>query len=438
MLRIIQSTPSEGLRILLRMRVVLVVVLAVVALAAHLRFGLVLPKAALAVVFTLFTLWTVASWWRLRKPWLASHLEMFLNLLIDTGLFTVLLYFTGGATNPFVSFYLVSIVIAAAALPLVHVWSMVAVSVTCYSLLMRYYEPLVPSSAAANFFNLHVFGMWVNFLLSATLCAVFVAGIAAMARRHKEALAAAREDALRDERIVALGTLAAGMAHEMNTPLATMSLLAAELADTEPGGDAYRDRIEVLKRQIEVCRSRLAALVESASPEGDAGPRRVRLGRFLDELFASWRIVRPEVELVVERRDSFADREVGEHRVLAQAIANLLNNAADASHRNDSRSVYVALSSTPEALVIDIDDEGPGITAGQLQQAGRAVYSSRRGGLGVGLLLSNASIERFGGEVLLEAREGGGTRTEIRLPFAALSARGNGHARPPAAVAAAS
>ncbi|KAA3621766.1 MAG: hypothetical protein DWQ08_13615, partial [Proteobacteria bacterium] len=92
MFRIVQSSPSEGLGILLRIRASLLAALAVVAAVAHLQLGLHLPVAPLSIVFVLFISWTAASYWRLRQPWLASHLELFLNLLIDMGLFTALLY----------------------------------------------------------------------------------------------------------------------------------------------------------------------------------------------------------------------------------------------------------------------------------------------------------------------------------------------------------
>ncbi|KAA3632840.1 MAG: sensor histidine kinase, partial [Proteobacteria bacterium] len=235
------------------------------------------------------------------------------------------------------------------------------------------------------------------------------------------ALAAAREEALRDERIVALGTFAAGVAHEMNTPLGTMSLIAEELAERVCEDDDWRERVEVLRRQVEACRSRLAALVASASADEVGRPKTVTLERFFDQLFSAWRNVRPEIDLRVTRDEPFCDRKIIDERTLAQAVSNLLNNAADASLQNDSREVRVGLTSDGKTLTASIDDDGPGLTVDQLRQTGRVTYTTKPGGLGLGLLLSNASIERFGGQVVLQRREPVGTRAEVHLPLAALA-----------------
>lgn len=413
----VQSSPVDGLVVLLRIRVVLLFALLAVAIVSLAWLEIDLPLFPLTVLFALFLFWTLASYWRLHQSWTAGYPEMFLNLMMDTALFTGLLYWTGGATNPFVSLYLLSIVIAAAALPVAYVWAIVSVCVAYYSGLMVFYEPLKPSTGSVSVFSLHIFGMWLNFLLSAILCGVFVAGIAGMARRRGEALAEAREDALRDERIVALGTLAAGVAHELNTPLATMSLTIEELNHLNAESDDFSDRIRLLVRQVETLKERLSTLVESASA---GAARSIRLGRFFDRLLASWHIVRPEIDLAMERSESFVDGKIRDEATIAQAVANLLNNAADASMENGSAKIRVSLHADASIVRIIMDDEGPGVTLDQLRQVGRAVHSTKSGGLGLGLMLSSASLERFGGEVVLERRPSGGTRTTITLPRAAL------------------
>lgn len=418
--RFVQANPGEVLSTFIRMRVILLVMLILVAGVAEYGLGLDLPLGELFVVFMLFLIWLLASYWRLFHSWAASQLEVFLNLLIDTALFTLLLFLTGGATNPFVSFYLVAIVFASAALPSLYAWMTVVLCIASYTLLLFVHYPLV-SKDGSNTFGLHVFGMWFSFLLSALLCALFIAGIAALARRDREQLAWAREEALRDEKIVALGSLAAGVAHELNTPLSTMGLLVEELRELEPGEPEHVQRLGDLERQLNVCKSRLQTLVKSADSSSLSSSEPVLASRFLEEIFSSWRIVRPEFELKVEYAPEFEDRSIRHDRTLAQAIANLLNNAADASLENDKGEAWVTVETAGDSLIVRIDDLGPGITSQQLKAAGHAIYSTKKDGMGVGILLSNASIERVGGEVVLKTGKGVGTRTEINLPFSRMT-----------------
>jgi two-component system sensor histidine kinase RegB len=162
---------------------------------------------------------------RIKSP-LPPEAKLFLELLADVAALTALLYLSGGSTNPFVSLYLLPLIIAATALTARYAWAMAGLTIACYSALMFFYLPLghgheMHSSA----FNLHVLGMWANFLVSAVLIASFVATMSASIRGRDRELAIARARALRDEQVVALGTFAAGAAHELGTPLSTIAVL---------------------------------------------------------------------------------------------------------------------------------------------------------------------------------------------------------------------
>ena len=107
---------------------------------------------------------------------------------------------------------------------------MAGLSVACYSALFFYNVPLPDGGMHHDGgFQMHVFGMWLGFVFSAGFVAVIIVGLAHSLRERDRKLAEAREQALQNERLVALGTLAAGAAHELGTPLGTMAILAAEL-----------------------------------------------------------------------------------------------------------------------------------------------------------------------------------------------------------------
>ncbi|TAN81657.1 MAG: sensor histidine kinase, partial [Gallionella sp.] len=179
---------------------------------------MLLTVAALAV-FNLF------SWLRQRNSKPVTNMELFVQLCADVLALSVLLYYGGGSTNPFVSLFLLPQVIAAATLPSRYTWGMAVFTAACYGVLVFYYVPLPHNdhSGGASAFDTHVTGMRLGFAISAIVVAYFVVQMTQTVRSRDKMLARVREEILRNERIVALGTQAAGAAHELGTPLSTMS-----------------------------------------------------------------------------------------------------------------------------------------------------------------------------------------------------------------------
>ncbi len=415
---IVQLTPIEGLNALFHLRILAIICQVSVITLAVWGLSLELPLTPMFITVASLALWNAAVFWRLRMQWAATHQEVLLNLAVDATALTFLLYWAGGASNPFVSIYLIPIAIAAAALPVRHVWAISLTCIACYSFLVFFYTPLPPAHERfGEAFNLHVLGMWVNFILSAILMAVFVAGIAAAVRRRDQSLAMAREKALGNENIVALGTLAAGVAHELSTPLSSMTMVVDGLMERHASDAPLQRDLALVKSQIDVCKERLNETLASAGHHRSEGGRAMSLHGFCDRLLDQWRVIRPEIELQVHYTEPFAETIILAEQTIAQSIANLLNNAADASLENGSQQVTVSISGLDRQLRIHIDDEGKGVTAEQTEKAGRVSFSTKESGFGIGLVLSNASLARFGGEVVLNNRTGSGTRTEITLPL---------------------
>lgn len=375
----------------------------------HWGLGIRMPLFEMAAVLALMALFALSTAWRLRLDAPATQIEFLAHLLADLTAFAVLVFFSGGATNPFVSLMLVPVIIAAISLRPRWVWLLAAVAGGYYALLLFVYQPLAVVDPVAAY-GLHLGGMWFNFLVSAVLIAFFVTRMHAALRARDHELADLRERQLRDERIVALGTQAALAAHELATPLATLQTTAHELATEFANDPDIGEDCRLLEKQAQACKAILTRLADRAQQA--AQPTVQPLSAWLAALIERWQVLRPDARVTTRLPED--PRDFLPPDGLEQAIHNLLNNAADAS----PDAVEFEADVQAAGLVIDIADRGPGFTAAQKAQAGRVQFSGKPGrGWGMGLALTHATLERAGGRLTLTEREGGGSLMRITLPW---------------------
>jgi two-component system, sensor histidine kinase RegB len=349
----------------------------------------------------------------LRSSGPVSNPELFAQLSVDVIALTILLYYGGGSTNPFISLYLLPLVIAAATLPARYTWSMAALTAACYSLLMVYYIPLPHiHHNEDDAFNIHVMGMWLGFVISAVVVAYFVVQMAQAVRSRDEMLVRVREEILRDERIVALGTQAAGAAHEMGTPLSTMAVVIGELRhDADADQPALRDSLIILDEQVRGCKRILDKIMANAQDSGATLPRSVE--KWMAEVLDEWQLLRPTAQYHYHSSGIQPVPRINVDVTLRAALMNLLNNAADAS----PQAIEIYADWDGSNFKLEIRDQGAGLSEEAALKAGSAFFTTKSGGRGLGLLLANATIERMGGTVRLFNREEGGATTVLTLPI---------------------
>ncbi|MBI5108222.1 MAG: HAMP domain-containing histidine kinase [Rhodocyclales bacterium] len=398
-------------RILLRWWLLLAAAIAVSSAPTLLGLALPLPPL-LAVLGALggFNAWLQ---WRSGASASVGPAELFGQLCVDLAALAVLLYLSGGAANPLISLLLIPVAVAALSLPGRLTAAVTLLAVLAYSLLTWLYLPLSIADVERAA-RLHLAGMWLTFVVSATMIAWFVARMTASIRERDRHLAAAREQALRDERVVALGALAAGAAHELGTPLATIAVLVGEL-EHEPTLDAdARADLALMREQLALCKGIISGMAERS---GAARAEQIQVqdaAAWLRGVVARWQAMRPRSSAVIDVAGAGALPRLAPDPALEQALANLLNNAADA----DGGEIRVALDWDRGQLAIDIRDRGPGYSADVLRRGGREPLPASRGGAGIGLLLAFSAIERRGGCIELDNPPDGGAWARIRLPRA--------------------
>lgn len=387
--------------------------LAAVALAvssAPTLLELALPQLPMFGVVALMAAFNGVLEWRARSAESVGASELFGELCVDLAALAILLYLSGGAANPLISFLLVPVAVAALSLPAVLTATIAFFAVALYTFLMWHFLPLAVTDAERAA-RLHLAGMWLTFVVSTAMIAWFVARMTASIRERDHRLAAAREQALRDERVVALGALAAGAAHELGTPLATIAVLVGEL-EREPGLDAAaREDLALVREQVAQCKRIIS---DMAARAGTLRPEQIRVeeaGVWLEGVRARWHAMRPHASSRLTMEGPPGPMIAAE-ATLEQAVVNLLNNAADAG----DAEIGMTLIRAPARLTIVIQDGGPGFPADVLRQAGRMALPARGAGAGIGLLLAFSSVERLGGRIVLDNPPQGGGRATIELP----------------------
>ena len=369
-----------------------------------------IPVISIIVVVGIFTLF---SWQRLKTVKDVSERSYVVQLLIDILALTILVYFTGGSANPFISLFILPIVFAAASIRPPYTLLITLCAIGCYTFLMFFNVPVMHSHSHDSGAQLHIWGMWYGFLLSAFLVAYFVARIARALRARDRALAIAREEALAADKAVALGTLAAGTAHELGTPLSTIAVLCKEMASEQKDNPELNHDLGIIREQIDSCKSILQRMASDAGQsQADAG-HVIPISQYLNEIIQNWQKLRPEIAIDVHSEGQGEGPDIIAERTLTQAIINILNNAADAS----VHAVEMHYSWSDNNLLIKVKDDGDGLHTQTNEKVGKEIFSTKTEGLGLGLFLAQTTLSRIGGKFDLLHRDEGGTNAVIEIPL---------------------
>jgi two-component system sensor histidine kinase RegB len=253
--------------------------------------------------------------------------------------------------------------------------------------------------------------MWLGFVISVLVVAYFVVEMARAVRVRDAQLTRAREDTLRNERIVALGMQAAGAAHELGTPLSTLAVVIGELRHETDALPEWRDSLTLLDGQVRACKGILDKLLANAQDDPRHNPQAAE--QFLTETLHEWQLLRPTAKCSYRTSGTQPSPQMRIDPALRAALMNLLNNAADAS----PQGIDIHAHWDSARFILEILDHGPGLTDAATASVGTAFFTTKENGRGLGFFLANATLEKMGGTVRLFNREGGGATTEVAMPL---------------------
>jgi two-component system sensor histidine kinase RegB len=388
-------------------------------------FGIVLPLRAMLAVLAALIVLNLASIIFLRRRSHITNAELFGALLLDVLALSAQLYLSGGATNPFISLFLLQVVLGSVLLDRWSSWVMVIATSIAFALLTVFYRPIMlPASFAIDLFVLHIQGMWVCFALVAVLLVMFVTRINGNLRAQDDYLADIRRQSVEEDHIVRIGMLASGAAHELGTPLSSLSVILGDWRRIEAiaaAPDLLRD-VEDMQAEVQRCKAIVTSiLLSSGDPRGEQSAATTVRALF-DRIVSDWTSAR-DFRNARYQDDFGSDVPIVADVVLQQAVFNMLDNAAEASPDR----IDILLSRIDDMLALIVRDEGPGFAPEQLTNLGKPYNSSKVGlGRGLGLFLVGNVVRKLGGSLSASNKEGGGAQVTLQLPLSAISLGGLG------------
>jgi two-component system sensor histidine kinase RegB len=413
----------ENMRLLIQLRWLAVLGQVTTIAFVALAFGIHLPLPHMLEVLSCLIAFNIASHLRWHEHRRVTNAELFLALLVDVAALTFQLYLSGGLTNPFAFLYLMQIILSAVLLKPWSSWAIAVVTLSCMAGLALFSEPLaLPPDHGNGLFSRYVEGTLICFLLNAGLTVFFITRISNNLRAGDALLADLRQRAAEEDHIVRMGLLASGAAHELGTPLATLSVILGDwrrMPEISQRQELLED-ISEMEAQLQRCKSIVSGVLLSAGQARGESSAKTTLNTFLDSVAEDWRKSRPVA--------AFEYRNLIEHDVpvaFDSAIKQMLGNVLDNAFEVSPEWISLLVRREGDLLLMEVSDRGPGFPEWMLNQIGKP-YQSTKGlpGRGLGLFFVVNVARKLGGRVSAGNRASGGATVTLSLPLSAVSLEG--------------
>jgi len=386
-------------------------------LSVHYLMGFKLPVGLALAAVGASALLNLAVSLRYSPSTRLQNREAALYLAYDIVQLAALLFLTGGLTNPFALLFLVPVTISATVLRLHSTLWLGGVTIACVTVLANIHMPLPWPGAPLVLPRTYIYGIWSALILGMSFISIYAWRVAEEARRMADALAETQLVLSREQKLSALGGLAAAAAHELGTPLGTIALVAKELANQLPNDSEMAEDMALISSQSERCREILGQLSRTPEAEG-------RGGEFSHVSFVA--LVREaaepheggDIDIQVAAIGGGLPPHVPRHPEIIHGLGNFVENAVDFARNR----VVIVANWEDEDLTIEIIDDGPGFSGDILGALGEPYVTSRRlsddggGGMGLGVFIAKTLLERTGASVEFRNQRGGGAKVVISWP----------------------
>jgi two-component system sensor histidine kinase RegB len=394
------------LRTLILIRWVALAGQAITLAVVHYGLGFALPiQLCMTVVAASAMVNTAMALRRPAQAWVGDR-DGALYLGFDIGQLALLLFLTGGLQNPFALLILAPLTLAAAALSRRTTIGLCALALLAISVLAVWHLPLPWAEPGLSLPTTYLVGLFVSIVVAVSLISLYTWHVAHSARRMADALAATQLALAREQRLSAVGALAAAAAHELGSPLATIAVVARELDRELPADSPQREDAALLLSQSDRCARILAGLLHQPEADGGAPYERLAVSALVEAAAAPYLRENPAVAFAFDKRalDRSPEPEVGRAPEVLQGLGAIIQNAAQfAAHR-----VEILTEWDQGGVQVTVADDGSGFDPTILGQLGEPYLSSRAGGghMGLGVFIACTLLERTGASLGFENRPG--------------------------------
>ena len=372
-----------------------------------------------------------AYWFHSRlRPALPWDQILGIIMVMDMLSLTALLFASGGPANPFSLFFFVNVCLSAVVLDRSWAWALNALSILCFAFIIFDHHQLdvldfgimmLPIRQSQQL-SLGQLGLFTAFSTCSSVIVYFMTRLTGELRRQQHDLAKVQELQARSEKIEALGTLAAGAAHELATPLSTIAVVAGDVEKAFeqhppafPGGQDVVDDVHLIRNELDRCRKILDRMASHAGETVGEAIKPVAMEKLINAVLDELQN-RSMVDVTLLDPAQIKSIEVPFDSI-CQALRGLVQNAIDASDKNSH--VKIVVESGQYAWWWRIRDDGEGMEADVLKRISEPFFTTKApgSGMGLGLFLANNVIQRLGGNMNFESKPGNGTTVTVNLPI---------------------
>ncbi|MER5172845.1 ATP-binding protein [Thioclava sp. GXIMD2076] len=418
-----EDTGRRNLALLIRLRWIALAGQALAIAITVLYLGADLPVFNMIAVIGLLVALNLFALWRCRKGWGVPDWVITVELLIDIAALTLLLYYSGGATNPFVTLFILQVMLGLLLAPMPQVIFILTAAAAAHFWLIDHGRPLglpmmrdgmVGSLTGGGFFSLHLLGMFLSFVLAAGLMTWFVSGLRRNLMARDAQIMALRQKVVEDEHFVRLGVMASSTAHDLGTPLTTIAVTLDEWHESGIPDSPRRETVLTrMQGELARCRRIVSGMLFAAGLDRLDVAEALPVGEFLEEVIADWREDGGEMEVVLPKAAILGAQIIADS-MLEQAFRNILTNAQQAGAHRTSITVEAGTAS----LTLVFTDDGPGFPQTVLDNPVRPMAAGKGDpGRGFGLYLVSNAVRRLGGDWSVANAATGGAVVRVHLPL---------------------